>query len=193
MRIVAGIWRGRRIDAPKGSEHTRPTTDRTRESVASMILSERDLSLEGDSVLDAFAGSGAMALELLSRGAAHATLVDSSRAALAVIKQNVDSLSARQLTSVVAGDVTRLAGTSALKGAPFDVVYLDPPYALGSEEVTALVDTLIAGDQLEQVATVVYEYATGESGLDVPALTLVKTKKLGSTSVDLYRFGESNG
>ena len=193
MRIVAGIWRGRRIEAPKGSDHTRPTTDRTRESVASMIFSERDLSLEGDSVLDAFAGSGAMALELLSRGAAHATLVDSSRPAVNTIKQNVNALSAQGLTSVIAGDITRLAGTSALKGAPFDIVYLDPPYALSANDVSAMVEAIIGADQLSQGATVVYEYATGESPLNVSALTSVKTKKLGSTSVDLYRFGESHG
>lgn len=193
MRIVAGIWRGRRIEAPKGSDTTRPTTDRTRESVASMIMSDRDLSLDGCSVLDAFAGSGAMGFELLSRGADHATFVDSSRPAIRVINQNANVLGAKNLVTVLAGDITRLAGTSALKGAPFDVIYLDPPYALSSEDVSALLSTLIASDQVAIGATVVYEYAAGESGLDVPELIAVKTKKLGSTAVDLYRFGEEHG
>lgn len=193
MRIVGGIWRGRRIEAPKDSDRTRPTTDRTRESIASMILSERDLTLDGESVLDAFAGSGAMAFELLSRGAAHATLVDSSRPAIRVITQNARSLKAESIVFVLAGDVLRLAGTPALKGAPFDVVFLDPPYALRADDNSSLLSAMIASDQLAQGATVVYEHAAGESGLDVSALTLAKSKKLGSTAVDLYRFGEAHG
>ena len=72
MRIVGGKWRGRQIEAPDGRDVTRPTTDRTREQIASMILSAAGLDLSGTSVLDAFAGSGAMGLELLSRGAARA-------------------------------------------------------------------------------------------------------------------------
>ena len=73
MRIVGGKWRGRQIEAPDGRDVTRPTTDRTREQIASMILSAAGLDLSGTSVLDAFAGSGAMGLELLSRGAARAS------------------------------------------------------------------------------------------------------------------------
>lgn len=192
MRIVGGIWRGRQIEAPRGSDQTRPTTDRTREAVASMILSDRYLTLDGESVLDAFAGSGAMAFELLSRGAAHATLVDSSRPAIRAITQNARTLKAENITSVVTGDVMRLAGTPALKGAPFDVVFLDPPYALGANDNSALVNALIASGQLAQGATVVYEHAAGEPGLDVPDLVPHKSKKLGSTAVDLYRFGEAH-
>lgn len=193
MRIVAGIWRARRIEAPKGSDRTRPTTDRTRESVASMILSERDLSLADDTVLDAFAGSGAMAFELLSRGARHATLVDSSRPAIRVIAQNARTLKAESLTTVISGDILRIAGTAALKGAPFDVVYLDPPYALDASDVSSMVAVLIAANQLAEGGIVVYEHADGEPGLNVGALTLAKSKKLGSTAVDLYRFGEAHG
>lgn len=193
MRIVAGIWRARRIEAPKGSDRTRPTTDRTRESVASMILSERCLSLADDTVLDAFAGSGAMAFELLSRGAAHATLVDSSRPAIRAIAQNARTLKAESLATIISADILRIAGTPALKGAPFDVVYLDPPYALDASDVSSMVDALIAANQLAEGGIVVYEHADGEPGLNVCALALAKSKKLGSTAVDLYRFGEVHG
>ena len=68
MRIVGGKWKGRSIEAPQGRDVTRPTTDRAREQIASMVLSARGLDLSGDLVLDAFAGSGAMGLELFSRG-----------------------------------------------------------------------------------------------------------------------------
>ena len=79
MRIVGGKWRGKPFDAPSGRDVTRPTTDRVREAMASMVLSAYDLDLSGVSVLDAFAGSGAIGLELVSRGAGSATLVDSDR------------------------------------------------------------------------------------------------------------------
>ena len=94
MRIVGGKWRGRQIEAPEGRGTTRPTTDRTREAIASMILSARGLDLTGDSVLDAFAGSGAMGLELLSRGASHATFVDRDRRAAARVRRSAEALGA---------------------------------------------------------------------------------------------------
>lgn len=193
MRIVAGMWRGRRIEAPKGADQTRPTTDRTRESVASMIMSERGLSLEGDTVLDAFAGSGAMAFELLSRGARHATLVDSSRLAIRTISNNARALGAEGLATVISADISRIAGTPALKGAPFDVVFLDPPYALDARGVSGAVASLIAANQLAEGGIVVYERSYASPGLALGALTLAKSKKLGSTAVDLYRYGASHG
>ena len=82
MRIVGGIWRGRALAAPEGRDVTRPTTDRTREQMASMVLSAFDLDLSDVRILDAFAGSGAIGLELLSRGAAHCTFVDADRKAV---------------------------------------------------------------------------------------------------------------
>lgn len=193
MRIVGGMWRGRHIETPKGMDQTRPTSDRNRESMASMIMSERDLSLEGDRVLDAFAGSGAMAFELLSRGAAHATLVDSSRPAMRAIQQNARELKAERLVTAITADVFRLVGTPALKGGPFDIVFLDPPYAYAAHDVSGLVAGLIASGQLADGGIVVYERAAQAPALDVAGLALAKTKKLGSTAVDLYRFGEAHG
>ena len=99
MRIVGGKWRGRAIEAPRGRDVTRPTTDRTRERVASMVLSAMGLDLSGRSVLDAFAGSGAMGFELLSRGAARATFVDRDRRAVALVRRTAASLGARPAPS----------------------------------------------------------------------------------------------
>ena len=185
MRIVGGKWRGRQIEAPEGRGTTRPTTDRTREAIASMILSARGLDLTGDSVLDAFAGSGAMGLELLSRGAAHATFVDRDRRAAARVRRSAEALGAGEgEVRSLAGDVFSLV-SRGLVGAPFDVVFLDPPYAVAAERVTALVDELAASGQLAPGAVVVYERAAEAGGLESAALRLVRTREHGISAVDL--------
>ncbi len=124
MRIIAGKWRSRVIAAPP-SLSTRPTADRTRETLFSMLAS-RIGSFEDLRVADLFAGSGALALEALSRGAASATLVETDAAARKAIAANAATLGA---------EITLLAG-SALKlppvAAPFDLIFADPPYAAGS-------------------------------------------------------------
>lgn len=185
MRIVGGKWRGRQIEAPEGRGTTRPTTDRTREAIASMILSARGLDLTGDSVLDAFAGSGAMGLELLSRGAARATFVDRDRRAAARVRRSAEALGAGEgEVRSLAGDVFSLV-SRGLAGAPFDVVFLDPPYAVAAERVTALVDELAASGQLAPGAVVVYERAAEAGVLESAALRLVRTREHGISAVDL--------
>ncbi|MBE5024558.1 16S rRNA (guanine(966)-N(2))-methyltransferase RsmD [Olsenella sp. DSM 107455] len=185
MRIVGGKWRGRQIEAPEGRGTTRPTTDRTREAITSMILSARGLDLTGDSVLDAFAGSGAMGLELLSRGAARATFVDRDRRAAARVRRSAETLGAGEgEVRSLAGDVFSLV-SRGLAGAPFDVVFLDPPYAVAAERVTALVDELAASGQLAPGAVVVYERAAEAGGLESAALRLVRTREHGISAVDL--------
>lgn len=185
MRIVGGRWRGRQVEAPEGRGTTRPTTDRTREAIASMILSARGLDLSGVSVLDAFAGSGAMGLELLSRGADRVTFVDRDRGAVARVRRSARSLGARDDEfSSLAGDVCALAG-AGLVGAPFGVVFLDPPYALEAARVSALLEALASTGQLEEGAVVVYEHAAGSVGASCPGLELVRSKTRGATTVDL--------
>ena len=185
MRIVGGRWRGRRVEAPEGRDVTRPTTDRARERIASMVLSARGLDLTGCSVLDAFAGSGAMGLELVSRGAAGATFVDRDRRAVARLRRTAASLGAtREECRALAGDFFALAARG-LAGAPFDVVFLDPPYALEASRVSALVDTLARTGQLADGALVVYERASGADGLRCAGLEPRRTKEQGITAVDL--------
>ena len=189
MRIVAGQWRGRPIDAPEGRD-TRPTTDRMRESIASMILSAEALDLSGLSVLDAFAGSGAMGLELLSRGAGNCTFVERDRQALARVKRNAASLGAsRASCAVVGGDDFKLAASASLPGAPFDIVFLDPPYAYEASRVTGLVEALAEQGMLAKDAIVVYERASSAPGLALAGAELSKSKKHGTTCVDLWTYG----
>ena len=123
MRIVAGRWGGRRLTTPKG-EATRPTSDRVREALFS-ILGDR---VEDARVLDLFAGSGALGLEALSRGAAAATFVDSAAAAVAAVKANLEALGAE--AEVRRADASRFLGAAAGNARHYDLVLLDPPYRL---------------------------------------------------------------
>jgi 16S rRNA (guanine966-N2)-methyltransferase len=124
MRIIAGAWRGRTLIAPKG-DATRPTADRTREALFSMLVSRLG-SFEGLRVADLFAGSGALGLEALSRGAAHCTFVETDRAALDALKANVTKLGAN--ADIRAQSVLTLGVATQA----FDLILMDPPYGTGA-------------------------------------------------------------
>ena len=129
MRIISGRWRSRPLIAPRG-DTTRPTADRTRETLFSM-LNSRLGSFEELAVLDLFAGSGALGLEALSRGAASCTFVESDAAALKALETNIEKLGAKAQCDVRRSSVMSLG--SAIK--PFDVVLMDPPYGSGAGAV----------------------------------------------------------
>ena len=121
MRVVAGSARGRRLIVPDG-DHTRPTADRVREAMFNSLFSLG--AVEDARVIDVFAGSGALGIEALSRGAAHCTFVENDRRALAALRENIETLGFEQESVVVAGD-----GAGALRRATaIDLVLLDPPY-----------------------------------------------------------------
>ncbi len=128
MRIIAGRWRGRPLAAPKG-DATRPTADRTREALFSMLTS-RVSTMEGLAVADLFAGSGALGLEALSRGAATCLFVEQDRAALDALRANVAALGATG-AEIRAGSVMSLGPARA----PLDLIIMDPPYASGAGAV----------------------------------------------------------
>ena len=188
MRIVGGKWRGKPFDAPSGRDVTRPTTDRVREAMASLVLSAYDLDLSGVSVLDAFAGSGAIGLELVSRGAGSVTLVDSDRRNAQLLRANVSGLGASSQARVVCGDAFRLAASGRMPGAPFGVVALDPPYATDAGQVGALVDSLATAGLLADGCLVLYERSSGSPELSLSCGSrVVKQKRYGTTCVDLLR------
>jgi 16S rRNA (guanine966-N2)-methyltransferase len=139
MRIVAGAWRGRPIEAPAG-ETTRPTSDRAREALFSMLASRLG-TFEGLRVADLFAGSGALGLEALSRGAAQCTFVETDRQAIEALRRNIAKLGA--------GERADVRAQSALHGVPgpFDLVLMDPPYAsgFGPRALAALGDAVAPG------------------------------------------------
>lgn len=129
MRIIAGEWRARRLAAPKG-EATRPTADRTRETLFNMLASRLG-SFDGLRVADLFAGSGALGLEALSRGAAHCLFVEQDSSAVAALRDNIETLGARQRTEVRAASVMSLGPVTQ----PYDLTLLDPPYGTGAAAV----------------------------------------------------------
>jgi 16S rRNA (guanine966-N2)-methyltransferase len=128
MRIIAGEWRGRPLLAPKG-DTTRPTADRTREALFSMLAS-RVGRFEGLAVADLFAGSGALGLEALSRGAASCLFVEQDKAALDALRANIAKLSARG-AEVRAGSVMAIGPARQ----PLDLILMDPPYGTGAGAV----------------------------------------------------------
>lgn len=124
MRIIAGRWRGRRLKPLRGRD-VRPTTDRVREAWLAALGSD----VEGAVVVDLFAGSGALGLEALSRGAGHVTFVDLSRGALRVLRANIELLGAGEVTRVVRADA--IAYTKRMRREEIDLVLADPPYGRG--------------------------------------------------------------
>lgn len=139
MRIIAGKWRGRPLKAPPGMS-TRPTADRVRETLFSMLASRLG-SFEGLGVADLFAGSGALGLEALSRGAASAVFAESDPKAAAIIRHNAERLGAS--IQLLAGSALALP-----RSGPFDLIFADPPYAAGSG--TAVVAAVTKAAWLER-------------------------------------------
>ena len=190
MRIIAGEYRGRVIKAPKG-DGTRPTTDRVRESLMSALASARG-GLEGAVVLDAFAGSGALGLEALSRGAASACFFERDGAAGNLRTLGLEPRRAR----LVRADVLE---KPPLRQRPaFDLVFLDPPYALAAEESLRMVANLAKTGAVSGDAIVVYEHAlsTNADADEAEAacgFALSSRKKYGETAVDILRLADTLG
>lgn len=150
MRVIAGRLRGRRLTAPKGQVRTRPTSDRVREALFAMLG-----DVEGASVLDLFAGTGALGIEAISRGAKFALFVDNGAEARALMRNNVEALGLGGVTKVYRRDATNLGPAHPVE--PFSLVFLDPPYGKGLAD-KALV-SLCDGGWLTQGALLVVEEA----------------------------------
>lgn len=126
LHILGGRWKGRTLKAPP-TDRTRPTQSILRQSVFNIC----QWQVPNARFLDLFAGSGAMGLEALSRGAREAVFIEQDRSALQSIRENIASLGAKDSCSILASDVFRAFDVLAKKGEPFDIVYIDPPYELG--------------------------------------------------------------
>lgn len=183
MRIVGGKFKGHSIASPSGSA-TRPTSDRVRESIFN-ILSHgiEGFDIEGARVMDVFAGTGALGLEAISRGARFCQFVDESAEARGLIRRNADSLGVIGLVKIWRRDATRL-GPCAPQPA-FDLVFADPPYGkgLGEKALQSLVD----GRWLNPGAVVVLEEAEPAEIKPVIGLDAIDTRSYGDTQVRFYR------
>ena len=189
MRIVSGEWRGRKLSEPQGRDVTRPTTDRVREACVSMAESALDDGIEGARVLDAFAGSGALGIEMLSRGAAFAAFFDIDRGAAALVRKNLESLRCgRERCRVTCGDVLAHACRGRISGGPFDLVVIDAPYALGADPAVRLLDALADAGMLAPRAVALCEHAASDEGPRPGRFEVEREKRYGITAVDLLRF-----
>ncbi|MFE3291103.1 16S rRNA (guanine(966)-N(2))-methyltransferase RsmD [Rhodococcus sp. NPDC059234] len=182
-RIVAGAAGGRRLRVPTAG--TRPTSERVREALFSAL--DARVELDGAAVLDLYAGSGALGLEALSRGAEHVVLVESNAKAAAVVRENVAAVG-------LAGAVVRTAPVAAVvAGAPdreYDIVFLDPPYALGEDELGSVLAAIAAGGWIGEGSMVVVERATRSADTVWPAgLEVERVRKYGDTRVEIACYG----
>lgn len=181
MRIIAGEARGRIIEAPLGL-HTRPTLDRVRENLFNMIQNE----IPGSCVLDLFAGSGALSLEALSRGASYAVLNDFDRNAYSVLKKNVSTLKYENRTKQLNSDWHTALNQLQKEKRCFDIVFLDPPYSMHdlTEVFSGLMpliksDTLIIAEHEAKMPPVVNEQ-----------YHVIKNRAWGFCAITIYQLSE---
>lgn len=177
MRIIAGEWRGRRLAAPKGMA-TRPTGDRVRETLFSMLASRLG-SFEDLRVADLYAGSGALGLEALSRGAAFACFVEQDPSALAAIRENVEMLGAGERSCIVARSAETMSADK-----PFDLLFADPPYASGSG--SAALHRIIAGKWAAPGAWVSVETSRGDA-VEPQGARIEAERDVGRARLTLFR------
>lgn len=184
MRIVGGKFRGRSIVAPAGCD-TRPTSDRAREAVFNVLThAEWSPALEGRRVLDLFAGSGALGLEAISRGAAFALFVETDAAARGALRDNIEALGLFGVTRIHRRDATDLGVKPAGLGEPFDLVFLDPPYHRGLGE--SALARLKPGGWITDDALIVFECAADEEPA-TPGFEMLDTREYGAAKILLLR------
>lgn len=184
MRIVAGKFRGKQLSSPV-DDSIRPTSDRARELMFNILGSRLGPVLEGKRVLDLFAGTGALGLEALSRGAAQVTFVDTGAEARGLIRDHIQAFGAAGITKLLRRDATAL-GTPGTFGQ-FDLIFLDPPYGQGLGE-KALAE-LAANGWIAPGATIVWEEAA-DADVPVPGgFTLEDTRIYGAAAVRFLTFG----
>jgi len=179
MRIIAGTARGRPIQGPKG-EGIRPTSDRVRESLFNII----GPWLEGR-VLDLYAGTGALGLEALSRGATRAVFADSGREAQGLIEKNLTALGFEQHTELLKMDAARALDLCERRADAFDFIFADPPY--DAQAATWLVERLATSKVLAAGGTLIIESDKREPAPNDARLPQVDERKFGDTRIRLYR------
>lgn len=189
MRIIGGSARGRTLLAPRGL-HTRPTQDAVRESLFNILRRE----IPGALVLDLFAGTGALALECLSRGAARAVLVDHARPVMNVVRRNVADAGFSKQAECLCCDwraaLSRIR-REALVDSAFTLVFLDPPY--DRVDLTEVCAALVAGGLLADGALVVAEHRAGAPPAVRPPLIGEDARRYGDTAVTMFRYERRAG
>lgn len=172
MRIIAGKYRGRKLESPSDMD-VRPTTDKMRERVFSMLQHARYPTLHDAQVMDVFAGTGALGLEALSRGASHVTFVEKSPKSIALLNKNIAAMKVAQDTTLIKSRATSLKPTST----PCDFIFMDPPY--GRDLLAPSIACLLEGGWLANDGVIIAEMKSDEA-FEVPdTLTLIDERKQG--------------
>ncbi len=185
MRIVSGQYRGKAIVAPPG-EATRPTSDRARQAVFNILEHAAWApELNGARVIDVFAGSGALGLEALSRGAGFCLFVETDDAARGAIRENIDAMHLFGVTRVHRRDATDLGPRPASAGTPFDIAFLDPPYAKGLGEKA--VAELRAHGWLAPGAILMFERGRSEIDPVLEGFEQIDARDYGAARVLFYK------
>lgn len=188
MRITGGTMAGRTLRAPKGAD-TRPTTDRVRESLFGALDHADGAPLDGARVLDLFAGSGALGIEAISRGASFCLFVETAAAARGAIRDNTDGLGLNGITRLHRRSATDLGAKPAGMGGPFTLAFLDPPYR--QDLVTPALDGLRDGKWLEDGALVVCEQDRREDAPASAGFTIEDERLYGDTAIRFLRYANS--
>lgn len=180
MRVISGEAKGRRLRAVPGMT-TRPTTDRVRQTIFDILG-----DVAGTQTLDLFAGTGALGIEAISRGAAHAVFVEISTPAVAIIKANLGVTGFADRATIRRRDAEKMLSESA--SSSFDLVFLDPPYERGLAFVARMLGRIATGGWVNERGIVVVETETG--ALEVPdGLHEVRTKIFGGTQITMFERG----
>lgn len=178
MHIIAGRYKQRRLTAPEGQD-TRPTLGRTKESLFSMLFGR----VEGARVLDLFAGSGALGLEALSRGAEFAVLSDAAQPAIRAIRANVAALKTEERTRVIKGDWRQTLRGLSDDGEMFDLIFIDPPYAMEAVPVLSMVSSC---HLLGQNGIMVWEHTREQAEKDIPGLRVANSRTYRDTVLTFF-------
>lgn len=185
MRIIAGTYAGRQIAAPHGRD-TRPTADRTRESLFNILAHMDEFSLEGARIIDLFAGSGALGFEAMSRGGAFCLFVETNAEARGVIRDNMEALGLFGATRLHRRSATMLGPKPAGVGSPFTLAFLDPPY--GQDLVRPALLNLANGGWLADGSTIVAEQGAKEPPAVVARFEELDRRHYGAAQLGFYRF-----
>ena len=183
MRVTGGTLRGRALVAPR-DELVRPTSDKVRQAIFNILAHNdfgTDFALDGARVADLFAGTGALGIEAVSRGAAFCLFVDDSAESRALIRESVEALGLTGVTKIWRRDATDLGPMNTGSGGPFDLVFLDPPYR--KNLVAPALASLREGGWLAPSALIVAETAEDEPAIDAPGFRQLDSRIYGDTRV----------
>ncbi len=183
MRVIAGRFKGRTLDAPKGL-NTRPTSDRVREALFNVLEHGAPaLDFEGARVLDLFAGSGALGLEALSRGARYSLFIEDDAGARGAIRRNVEALGLTGITKIWRRDATKLGPAGSL--APFDLIFCDPPYGKGLGE--RALASAVEGQWIAPEAIAVLEERAGSAPAWPAPFEEIDRRRYGDTEIAIAK------